>query len=60
MVRIEADVVLPGDPRAFDPAFNSDGDANITNAVVVDNEAGMQYGGADDRRAGSVVGLPAL
>ena len=27
-------------------------------AVVVDNASGTQYGGADSRRAGSVVGLP--
>lgn len=33
-------------------------DIGSVQAVVVDNETGLQYGGADDRRAGSVVGLP--
>lgn len=34
-------------------------DIGSVQAVVVDNETGRQFGGADSRRAGSVVGLPA-
>jgi len=33
-------------------------DIGSVQAVIVDSATGMQYGGADDRRAGSVVGLP--
>jgi len=33
-------------------------DIGSVQAVIVDPATGMQYGGADDRRAGTVVGLP--
>ena len=34
------------------------GDIGSVQAVVVDPATGAQYGGADDRRAGTVIGLP--
>ena len=34
------------------------GDVGSVQAVLVDAHTGKQYGGADDRREGTVIGLP--
>jgi gamma-glutamyltranspeptidase/glutathione hydrolase len=34
------------------------GDVGSVQAVLIDQQTGKQYGGADDRREGRVIGLP--
>ncbi len=34
------------------------GDVGSVQAVLIDRQTGKQYGGADDRREGTVIGLP--
>jgi gamma-glutamyltranspeptidase/glutathione hydrolase len=34
------------------------GDVGSVQAVLIDQQTGKQYGGADDRREGKVIGLP--
>jgi gamma-glutamyltranspeptidase len=36
----------------------SSGDVGSVQAVLIDQQTGKQYGGADDRREGKVIGLP--
>jgi gamma-glutamyltranspeptidase/glutathione hydrolase len=34
------------------------GDVGSVQAVLIDHQTGRQYGAADDRREGTVIGLP--
>ena len=36
----------------------SGGDVGSVQAVLIDQQSGKQYGAADDRREGTVIGLP--
>jgi gamma-glutamyltranspeptidase/glutathione hydrolase len=52
---------LPFDPTAALVAMGysvSAGDVGSVQAVLIDQQTGKQYGAADDRREGTVIGLP--
>jgi gamma-glutamyltranspeptidase/glutathione hydrolase len=44
--------------RALQYTVNAPVDIGSVQAVVVDMQTGKQYGGADSRREGTVIGLP--